>query len=160
MGVRGATGTVLVTAAVLATAGCGDDTGKSRTAAATESARAYQQAQLDQDWETACEAITDRLRRSWGAGTIDECVDIRDIPRISDTSNMRVTTGRPVDLPAYGSHPAGIGLRVSFGPDGNGTYRNTAQRLVPGDGTWLVDQSVNLTDGTDTEAVREALTRK
>ncbi|MGW1128590.1 hypothetical protein [Streptomyces sp. NPDC002526] len=34
------------------------------------------------------------------------------------------------------------------------------QHLVPDDDTWLVDQAVNLMDGTDPTAVREALKRK
>ncbi|MGW1179730.1 hypothetical protein ACWD7Y_01600 [Streptomyces drozdowiczii] len=169
MGVRGAraAGAVLVLAAVLPAAGCGGDgdagdSGKDRTTAAVEAARAYQQAQLDMDWEAACEAITDRLRRhDWEADTIAECVAVRGVPRINDAPGARVTTGKPIDLPAYGPHPAGIGLRASLGPIGNGVTINTAHRVVPGeDGTWLIDQSVNLPEGTDTEAVRKALTRK
>lgn len=170
----------LVVAAVLATAGCGGDASagagdngdgssgsgsgsgsENRSTAAVEAARAYQQAQLGQDWETACRAVTDRLRRSWGADTIAECIDIRGFAPTRDASGIRVTTGRPVELPAHGRHPAGIGLRVSFGPAGNGMHNHTATRLVPGEhDTWLVDQAVNLADGTDTEAVREALTRE
>ncbi|PZT75423.1 hypothetical protein [Streptomyces sp. AC1-42W] len=173
MGTRSAAGVALVVGAVLATAGCGGDAsagdgdnggggnGKNRSAAAVEAARAYQQAQLDHGWETACGAVTDRLLRKMGADTIAECVDHMDMPRINDVSGVRLTMGRPVELPAYGRHPAGIGLRVSFGPVGRGMYNHTAFRLVPGKrDTWLVDQAVNLADGTGTEAVREALRRK
>lgn len=166
MGVRGAraAGAVLVVAAILPAAWFGGDgdAGEDRTTAAVEAARAYQQAQLDMDWEAACEAITDRARRrDWEADTIAECVAVRGIPRMNDGSGARVTTGEPIDLPASGVHPAGIGLRVSLGPIGNGVTIDTAHRVVPGeDGTWLIDQSVNLPEATDTEAVRKALTRE
>ncbi|MFF5334378.1 hypothetical protein [Streptomyces sp. NPDC013181] len=168
MGARGAAGSALVVAAVLATAGCGGDAsagdgdhGKDSSTAAVEAARAYQQAVLDKDWETACRAITDRLLRKMDADTIAECVEYMDIPRITDVSDVSLTTGRPIELSAYGGHPAGIGLRVSFGPVGHGMYSHTAFRLVPGKRkTWLLDQSVNLAEGTSTKAVREALTRE
>lgn len=66
----GPTAGVLVMAVTLLLAGC-DGTGggggsKERAAAAIEAARAFQQASVDQDWEAACEARTERLRQSWG----------------------------------------------------------------------------------------------
>ncbi|WP_406505020.1 hypothetical protein [Streptomyces sp. NBC_01602] len=59
-------------AMTLPVAGCTDDDGtggggsKERAAAAIEAARTYQQATVDQDWEAACEARTERLRQSSG----------------------------------------------------------------------------------------------
>lgn len=165
----GPTAGVLVMAVTLLLAGC-DGTGggggsKERAAAAIEAARAFQQASVDQDWEAACEARTERLRQSWGADTIAECVEITGTPRLGDYSDARVSTGEAVEVSAFGPHPAGFGLRVTLetGTAALGRTSHTALRLVPGEqGAWLVDQAVNLvdTEGTDTEAVRSALERK
>lgn len=163
---------VLVMAMALPLAGCDGDDGtgggggsKGRAAAAIEAARAYQQASVDQDWEAACEARTERLRQSWGANTIAECVEITGAPRLGDYSDARVSTGEAVEASAFSPHPAGIGLRVTLetGTEERGMTTHTALRLVPGEqGTWLIDQAVNLvdTEGTDIEAVRAALGRK
>ncbi|MFE6663354.1 hypothetical protein ACFVFH_07280 [Streptomyces sp. NPDC057697] len=157
-----------VMVAVLPPAGCGDTGGgggdEERAAAATAAARAYQRASVDQDWEAACEGRTERLRRSWGANTLAQCVEITGAPRLGAYSDARVSTGEAVEIPAFGPHPAGIGLRVTLetGTGKPGTL-HTALRLVPGErGTWLVDQAVALVDAgrTDTEAVRSALARK
>ncbi|MFI9630730.1 hypothetical protein [Streptomyces sp. NPDC052042] len=156
-------------AMALPLAGCGDTGGgggsKERAAAAIEAARAYQQASVDQDWEAACEARTERLRQSWGTDTIAECVEITGAPRLGNNSDTRVSTGEAVEVSAFSPHPAGIGLRVTLetGTGELGMTTHTALRLVPGkQGTWLVDQAVNLvdTEGTDAEAVRAALGRK
>ncbi|MFJ1620072.1 hypothetical protein ACIODX_06765 [Streptomyces sp. NPDC088190] len=171
----------MVMAVALPLAGCdGDDAtathtgrggggGKKSVAGATEAARVYQRASLEQDWKAACEARTERLRRSWGAATIAECVEITRTPRLRDRSDAQVSTGEAVEVEAFGPHPAGIGLRVTVtvepGTAERGMSMHTALRLVPGErGTWLVDQAVNLTDpGTGTpdgETVRAALRRK
>ncbi|MFB6874741.1 hypothetical protein [Streptomyces sp. NPDC056323] len=159
---------VLVMALTLALAGCGGDGtgggggGEESEAAAIEGARAYQQASVDQDWKAACEARTERLRRSWGANTVAECIEITRTPRLHDRSDARVSTGDVVDVEKFGPYPAGIGLRVTV-DDGAGMIVHTALRLVPGErGTWLVDQAVNLpeTETTGPEAVRTALRRK
>lgn len=167
--VRRAAG-VLVMAVTLPLAGCDSDGhagggNKESVAAAIEAARTYQQATLDQDWKAACEARTERLRRSWGANTVAECVEITDTPRLRNHSDARVSTGGAVEVDAFGPHPAGIGLRVTVetGTAAPGMSINTALRLVPGErGTWLVDQAVNLTetDSPHGEAVRTALRRK
>ncbi|MFD7531490.1 hypothetical protein ACFV8E_28455 [Streptomyces sp. NPDC059849] len=163
---------VLVLAVALSLAGCdsGDDTGSGKgkeesAAAAIEAARAYQQASIDQDWKAACAARTERLRRSWGADTIAECVEITGTSRLQNLSDARVSTGEAVEIEAFGPHPAGIGLRVTVEPGtaARGMTIDTALRLVPGGrGTWLVDQAVDLTEteGPDGEAVRSALRRK
>ncbi|MGW1404670.1 hypothetical protein [Streptomyces sp. NPDC002403] len=162
---------VLVVAVILPLAGCGgaDGTGsggnEESAAAAIEAARAYQHASMDQDWKAACEARTERLRRSWGAATIAECVEITSTPRLQDISDAQVSTGEAVEIGAFGPHPAGIGLRVTVEPGtaARGVSIDTALRLVPGErGTWLVDQAVNLagTESPDGEAVRAALRRK
>ncbi|WP_220137147.1 hypothetical protein [Streptomyces himalayensis] len=171
----------LVMAMVLPLAGCDgdDDTSgggggskepaaaaiKEPAAAAIEAARAFQQASVDRDWEAACEARTERLRQRIGADTIAECVEITRTPRIREYPDARVTTGKAVEVEAFGPHPAGIGLRVTFeaGTAAPGMIIHTALRLVPGErGAWLVDQAVNIdeTMGTDTKAVRAALARK
>ncbi|MGX1133893.1 hypothetical protein RKD49_006083 [Streptomyces glaucescens] len=147
-------------------AGAGGGGGRDKgTAVAIDAARAFQQASVDQDWEAACEARTEQLRRHMGADTVAECVEIVEAPRIRDYPDARVTTGEAVEVEAFGPHPAGIGLRVTFeaGTAAPGMIIHTALRLVPGEeGTWLVDQVVNLdeTMSTDTEAVRTALARK
>lgn len=151
---------ILVGAALLPLTACDEDPGEKPTTTAVQAARDYQQASLDQDYKTVCESTTERWRRAQHAPTITECVDLITIRRISSTAGMRISTGKPVDLPAYGSHPAGTGVRVTIGPIGKGMYAHTALRLVPDNGTWLVDQAVNLMDGTDPAAVREALKRK
>lgn len=159
---------VLVMALTLALAGCGGDDetggggGEESEAAAIEAARAYQQASVDQDWKAACEARTERLRRSWGANTVAECIEITGTPRLHDRSDARVSTGDVVDVEKFGPYPAGIGLRVTV-DGGGGMIVHTALRLVPGErGTWLVDQAVNLpeTEPTGPEAVRTTLQRK
>ncbi|WP_141720941.1 hypothetical protein [Streptomyces sp. Ncost-T10-10d] len=161
---------MLVMAVSLSSAGCAD-TGsgggggsKERAAAAIEAARAFQHASVDQDWEAACEARTERLRQSLGADTVAECVEITGLPRLGDYSDARVSTGEAVEVSAFGPHPAGIGLRVTLATGtGNFGTVHTALRLVPGEqGAWLVDQTANLvdTEGTDAEAVRAALERK
>ncbi|MFC5916422.1 hypothetical protein [Streptomyces pulveraceus] len=173
----------MVMAVALPLAGCdGDDAtatntgrggvgggGKKSAAGAIEAARVYQQASLEQDWKAACEARTERLRRSWGADTIAECVEITSTPRLPNRADAQVSTGEPVGVEAFGPHPAGIGLRVTVtvepGTAERGMSMHTALRLVPGErGTWLVDQAVNLTDpGTGTpdgKSVRAALRRK
>ncbi|MFE2088447.1 hypothetical protein [Streptomyces sp. NPDC059460] len=158
-------------AVTLPLAGCSGDDGtggggsKERAAAAIEAARAYQQASLDQDWETACEARTERLRQSWGADTIADCVEITSTPRLHDHQDARVSIGEAVEVLAFDPHPAGIGLGVTVetGTAELGMTIHTALRLVPGErGTWLVDQAVNLgeTNSTDSKAVRAALKRK
>ncbi|MGC0327390.1 hypothetical protein RKD23_000380 [Streptomyces sp. SAI-170] len=159
-------------AMAVSVAGCGgdDDSGsdggnKDSTTAAIEAARAFQQAQVDQDWEAACEARTERLRQSMGADTIAECVEITRAPRIRDYPDARVTTGKALEVEAFGPHPAGLALRVTFeaGTVAPGMVVNTALRLVPGDGSaWLVDQAVNLDEsmGTGAKAVRAALARE
>ncbi len=151
-------------AAILAVGGCEGD---SRTAggvsnepaaAVKKVARDYQQALLDQDYEAACEARTKRLLRSWDADTIAECVEITSAPRIGDYSDARLSTGEPIELPAFGPHPSGIGLRVTMKSTLADTVHHSALRLVPGErDSWLVDQMANLVDETDTEAVRAAL---
>jgi hypothetical protein len=100
-----------------------------------------------------------------GADTVAECVEITETPRIRDYPDARVTTGEAVEVKAFGPHPAGVGLRVTFeaGTAAPGMIIHTALRLVPGErGAWLVDQAVNLdeTVGTDTKAVQTALARK
>ncbi|WP_329614620.1 hypothetical protein OG244_16905 [Streptomyces brevispora] len=155
-------------AVTLPLVGCGDDANgeiKERAAAASEAARTYQQASVDQDWKTACEARTERLRRSWGADTIAQCVEITSVPRIGNYSDARVSTGEAVEVKAFGPHPAGIGLSVTLdsGTASRGGAFYTALRLVPGEhGKWFVDQAVNLAEAkdTDSEAVRAALNRK
>ncbi|MFJ9683646.1 hypothetical protein ACIRP2_37305 [Streptomyces sp. NPDC101194] len=156
-------------AMALPLAGCGGTGGgggsNEHAAAAIEAARAYQQASVDQDWETACEARTERLRQSLGADTIAECVEITGAPRLGNYSDAQVSIGETVEVSAFGPHPAGIGLRVTLetGTGGLGMTTHTALRLVPGEqGKWLVDQAVNLvgTEGTDAEAVWAALDRK
>jgi hypothetical protein len=153
-------------------AGCdsGDDTGggggsKEPATGAIEAARAYQQASVDQNWEAACEARTERLRQRMGADSVAECVEIIRTPRIRDYPDARVTTGKAVEVEAFGPHPAGIGVRVTFeaGTATPGMTIHTALRLVPGErGAWLVDQTANLDEstGTDTNAVRAALAHK
>ncbi|OKI99356.1 hypothetical protein AMK18_19775 [Streptomyces sp. CB01249] len=150
----------LIGAALLPLTACDDAPDEDRTTTAVQAARNYQQAGLDQDYKTVCESTTERWRRAQHAPTIAECVDLITTRRIGSTEGMRISTGKPIDLPPYGSHPAGTGIRVTIGPIGNDMYAHTALRLVPDDDTWLVDQAVNLMDGTDPTAVREALKRK
>ncbi|MGF0175899.1 hypothetical protein ACQF36_37135 [Streptomyces sp. Marseille-Q5077] len=154
----------------LAGCGVGNDTGsdgggKESTAAAIEAARAFQQASMDQDWEAACEARTERSRQRLGADAAAECVEITRTPRLRHYPNARVITGKAVEVEAFGPHSAGIGLRVTFeaGTAAPGVIIHSAVRLVPGERrAWLVDQAVDLdeTMGTDTKAVRAALARK
>ncbi|MFD6529767.1 hypothetical protein [Streptomyces sp. NPDC060184] len=159
---------MLVMAAVLPLAGCDDgdrtgggDAGGGRAAAATKAARAYQQAQLDQSWEAVCEARTERLLRSWGADTVAECVRMTSTPRVGGHADLPVSTGEALELPAFGPHPAGIGLRVTVGTAAGGMHIDTALRLVPGDrGAWLVDDARNLGGDVGPEAVRAALERE
>ncbi|MFD0343032.1 hypothetical protein ACFVH0_30870 [Streptomyces sp. NPDC127117] len=158
-------------AVTLSLAGCdsADGTGsggdKESAAAAIEAARAYQQASVDQDWKAADEARTERLRRSRGADTIAECVEITGTPRLRNHSDAQVSTGEAVEIETFGPHPAGIGVRVTVEPGtaARGMSINTVLRLVPGErGAWLVDQAVNLaeTESPDGEDVRAALRRK
>ncbi|MFL9656769.1 hypothetical protein ACJ7VE_24005 [Streptomyces sp. PB17] len=169
-------------AAILALSGCEDTDGigSQERASAIEAARSYEQAQVDRDWKAACEAGTERLLHSLGADTVAECVEIYDVPPLRTYSDVRVTIGEAVEVPSFGSHPAGIGLRATVKQGQPApTSIHTALRLVPGDqGTWLVDQAVHLIDTeavdaegtdaarraiaerTDTEAVRAALKRK
>ncbi|MGW7167381.1 hypothetical protein ACWGH3_19155 [Streptomyces sp. NPDC054884] len=159
---------VLVMGVALPVAGCDDAGGggsEKPDAAVIKAARAFQQASVDQDWKAACEARTERLIRSMGADTIAECVGITKTSRTRTYPDARVTTGKTVKVEAFGPHPAGIGLRVTFeaGSAAPGMIAHTALRLVPGErGAWLVDQAVNLdeTMGTGTKAVRAALARK
>ncbi|MGW1271498.1 hypothetical protein [Streptomyces sp. NPDC002491] len=159
---------VLVMGVALPVAGCDDSGGggsEKPDAAAIKAARAFQQASVDQDWEAACEARTERLRKSMGADSIAECVEITKTSRIRAYSDARVTTGETVKVEAFGPHPAGVGLWVTLdaGSAAPGMIAHTALRLVPGErGAWLVDQAVNLdeTMGTGTKAVRAALARK
>ncbi|MFF1837976.1 hypothetical protein ACFVXE_27755 [Streptomyces sp. NPDC058231] len=162
-------GTATSTAGATSTASTGGGGGgggsKENAAAAVEAARAYQQASVDKDWEAACEARTERLRQSLGADTIAECIEITRAPRLRDYPDARVSTGKPVEVSAFGPHPAGIGLRVTveLGKAAPGMTMDTALRLVPGErGTWLVDQAVNLveTKSPNSKAVRAALRRK
>lgn len=140
-------------------AGCGGNSagGDERRASAAEAARRYQQAQLDKEWKVACEAMTQRLRR----GTVAACVEERDTPRIGSYPEARVTTGKPFDMEADGSHAAGVGVRVTLHLDpATGNRMDTALRLVPAeDGAWLVDQAANLDAslGTGPDAARARL---
>ena len=161
---------VLVMAVALPLAGCvaTDDSAngggsKERATAAIEAARAYQQAQLDHDWEAACEARTERLRRSWGMDTIAECIEVTTAPKPGDNSDVRVSTSEAIEVPAFGPHPAGIGLGMTVDSGQSTWVTQVALRLVPDEhGTWLVDQVINLieTDSTDTKAVRTELERE
>ncbi|GAA4984590.1 hypothetical protein GCM10023257_24500 [Streptomyces hyderabadensis] len=179
--IRRAAGVGLL-AAILPLSGCDDTDGidAEDRAAAIKAARSYEQAQVDRDWEAACEAGTKRLLHSLGADTVAECIEIYDVPPLRTYSDVRVSIGEVIEIPSFGRHPAGIGLRATVErgqPDPHSSH--TALRLVPGDeGTWLVDQAAHLiavedsdTEGTDAErrmiaertdmeAVRAALERK
>ncbi|WP_327710586.1 hypothetical protein OG912_20275 [Streptomyces sp. NBC_00464] len=74
-----------------------------------------------------------------------------------------MSTSEAFEVPAFGPHPAGIGLRMTVDSKRLAMAIHSALRLVPDErGTWLVDQAVNLdeTQGTDSKAVRTALERK
>ena len=158
---------VLVMAVTLPLTGCGGSDGtasgggsKERATAAIDAARAYQQAQLDHDWEAACEARTERLRRSWGMDTIAECVDVTAAPKPGDNRDARIRTSGAVEVSAFGPHPAGIGLGMTVDSKRLAMAVHVALRLVPDEhGTWLVDQAVNLdeTKSATSKAVRTAL---
>ncbi|MGW1318553.1 hypothetical protein [Streptomyces sp. NPDC002426] len=143
----------------------GGGEGKERATAAIEAARAYQQAQLDHDWEAACEAMTERVRRSWGMDTIAECVEVITAPKPRDNSDTRVRTSEAIEVPALGPHPAGIGVGVGVIVDSRRPplVVQSALRLVPNEhGTWLVDQAVNIfeSESADSKAVRAALAER
>ncbi|MFF9580305.1 hypothetical protein ACF1BA_34350 [Streptomyces rubiginosohelvolus] len=149
--------------ATVDSAGSGE--GKERATAAIEAARAYQQAQLDQDWEAACEAMTERLRRSQGMDTMAECVEVITAPKPRDNSDARVRTSEVIEVPALGPHPAGIGVGVGVIVDSRRPplVVQTALRLVPDErGTWLVDQMANIFESeiADSKAVRAELAER
>ena len=155
----------VVMAVTMALAGCSQGTavsGRESRAAAAAAAQKFQRAVLDEEWEDACEARTERLR----AGTVAECVKETGTPLLLDYSDALISTGEPFEVEASGIHPAGVGLRVSVDiwPEAPGLQSHTAIRLVPAEnGTWLVDQIVHLEDETketDTQAVRAALQRR
>ncbi|MEU8675547.1 hypothetical protein [Streptomyces sp. NPDC048560] len=151
----------------LSLAGCGGTDGtatggssKERAKAAIEAARAYQQAQWDHDWESACEAMTERLRRSRGMNTIAECVEVITAPKPGDDRDARMSTREAVEVSAFGPHPAGIGLGMTMDSKRLAVVVDIALRLVPDErGTWLVDQVVNLFEpkSMDSKTVRTAL---
>ncbi|MFE3659833.1 hypothetical protein [Streptomyces sp. NPDC059165] len=127
-------------------------------ATVAETARKFQQAVLERQWKTACEARTELLR----GGTVAECVQKTALPSVHDFSDARLTTGDPFAVDAYGKHPAGMGLLLSVEADpARGLRWHTAVRLVPdADGKWLVDQLVHLSDEPeppDTETLLAAL---
>ncbi|MFF5897466.1 hypothetical protein ACFY8O_16235 [Streptomyces argenteolus] len=133
---------------------------KERATAAIEAARAYQQAQLDHDWQAACEATTERMRRSRGMDSIAECVEAVAAPKPGDNRDARMSTSEAIEVPAFGPHPAGIGVGVTVDSKRLAMVVQVALRLVPDErGTWLVDQAVNLfeTESADSKAVRTAL---
>ncbi len=137
--------------------------GKERATAAIEAAWAYQQAQLDHDWEAACEATTERLRRSWEMDTIAECVEVIAAPKPGDNSDTGVSTSEAVEVPAFGPHPAGIGVGTTVDSKRVAMVVQSALRLVPDErGTWLVDQAVRIVESgsADSKAVRAALERE
>ncbi|MFE4961033.1 hypothetical protein ACFRCW_45850 [Streptomyces sp. NPDC056653] len=122
--------------------------------------------------------MTERLLQSLEADSVAKCIEIYGVPPLRTHSDVQVSIGEAVEVPSFGPHPAGIGLRtpVKHGqPSPINIY--SALRLVPGDqGTWLVDQAVHLTvedtgaestdaelrmiaERTDTEALRAALER-
>ncbi|MGW6581125.1 hypothetical protein ACWF76_17390 [Streptomyces globisporus] len=143
----------------------GSGEGKERATAAIEAARAHQQAQLDRDWEAACKAMTERLRRSQGMDTMAECVEVLTAPKPRDNSDARVRTSEAIEVPALGPHPAGIGVGVGVIVDSRRPplVVQTALRLVPDErGTWLVDQMVNIFESeiADSKAVRAELAER
>ncbi|MEV6332252.1 hypothetical protein [Streptomyces sp. NPDC051909] len=71
------------------------------------------------------------------------------------------TEGAPVDVPASGKHPAGIGVLLSYTvtwPTETSTVR-TALRVVKEAGVWRVDQSEDVQDGDAAhgDPIRDAL---
>ncbi|MFF4168074.1 hypothetical protein [Streptomyces sp. NPDC001741] len=95
--------------------------------------------------------------------TIAECIEVTTAPKPGDNSDVRVSTSEAIEVPAFGPHPAGIGLGMTVGSGRSTWVTQVALRLVPDEhGTWLVDQVINLieTDSTDTKAVRTELERE
>lgn len=163
--IRRAAGMCLL-AAILPLSGCDDTDGIDTRdrAAAIEAARSFEQAYVDRDFEAACEAGTKRLLHSLGADIVAECIEIYDVPPRRTYSYSRVSIGEALEVPSFGRHPAGIGLRATIerGQPDPFSY-HTALRLVPGaNGTWLVDQAAHLiavddSDAEGTDAERRTL---
>jgi hypothetical protein len=160
---RGALRTGLAVLA-LALAGCSTPTavgapgdGQTQMKAAAEAARAYQQANVDRDYEAVCRAMTGDQRRGWD---IAECAETIAVPyRHRVNPDARVSTADAVEVEAHGRHPAGIGVRVTTDA-GRVAPHHMALRLVQDEqGVWLVDQNVYLEESTGPKAVRAALSR-
>jgi hypothetical protein len=127
--------------------------------AAAQAARAYQQANVDRDYEAVCRATTEALRRDVGRKDIAGCAEFIAVPyRHRIDPDARVTTADAVEVEAHGRHPAGIGIRVTT--DAGLAPHHMALRLVQDEqGAWLVDQNVYLQESAGTKAVRTALSR-
>ncbi|MFD6280883.1 hypothetical protein ACFWFI_35760 [Streptomyces sp. NPDC060209] len=140
-------------------AGCGDSGvgDEERRASAVEAARRYTQASLDRRWKEVCESVTERLRK----GTVAECIEMRDLPRVGDYMDARVAMGKPFDMEADGPYRAGVGVRATMHLDpATGNRIDTALRLIlDGDDGWLIDQAANMDAslGTGPEVARARL---
>ncbi|MEU5660026.1 hypothetical protein ABZ802_31075 [Streptomyces sp. NPDC047737] len=90
--------------------------------------------------------------------TIAECVEAVAAPKPGDNRDARMSTSEAIEVPAFGPHPAGIGVGVTVDSTRLAMVVKVALRLVPDKrGTWLVDQTVNLFETADSKAVRTAL---
>ncbi|MCX5200725.1 hypothetical protein OG897_04495 [Streptomyces sp. NBC_00237] len=150
---------LLATATLATLTGCG---GPATSDAAAENARKSQQATLDRDWRTACALQTEAARERDVKGpdrSVDACAKDRAAQfGTQGPRDGRITLGTPVAVGATGSHPAGMGVRVTV--EANGMTAHSAYRMVQDDAdAWLVDQTVNLVeeDGLTENDVREEL---
>ncbi|WP_405387119.1 hypothetical protein OG596_04490 [Streptomyces sp. NBC_01102] len=125
---------------------------EARMTAAAGAARNYQQAMLEKDWKTICEARTELLR----GGSVADCLDGTEGLGLDDYGHLRISIGSVFEVEAAGPHPAGVGLRISL----HEVDMHYAVRVVPGDGSiWLIDQSfvLDTSVGAGVEDIREGL---
>lgn len=149
----------VLAAAVVLLSGCSSDS-DDRMEEAAVAARTYQEAVLAEDWPTACELKTDRMR---GGETIAECAErSENFPERRATPG-EVTTGEPFEIEAVGEYPAGVGVGVSYdytSGESSGTVHNAVRVVEDDEGTWRVDQATDLDGEPSQDAVRDALSRE
>ncbi|GAA1893088.1 hypothetical protein [Streptantibioticus ferralitis] len=117
-------------------------------------ATAYYKAKDAADWKRMCELSTEANRAAEiGASGVWSDRDASDMPAPTVGNCVTAHQGNNaeshtwqfdarVNVPAFGAHPAGVGLRAScnFTEEGKPQTNGYAVRLVSKDGSWLVDQ--------------------
>lgn len=172
-----------------------DQKGDNGEVAAKQVAIRYQQAVNQQDWATACGLKTARARHGSVTECVQNHVvtepspepsqsstSPEDRPSYADGSSVPpmakptpadtgkastspARTGEITNVPAIGTHPAGLGTTVIYtvahDGDAPSTERN-ALRLVKEQGTWHVDQSITIHDSDlgHGSTVRQILSRE